>query len=38
VQHHGSLAQRGFGDVGEFRGDAPHRGLGLIALLLAPQL
>ena len=34
AHHRASLTHGRFGDVGEFPGDAPHRGLGLIALLL----
>jgi transposase, IS5 family len=37
AHHRRSLAHGRFGDVGKFPRDAPHRGLGLIALLLATQ-
>ena len=37
AHHRRSLAHGRFGDVGKFPRDAPHRGLGLIALLPATQ-
>ena len=37
TDHRGGFAHRRFGDPGQFPGDAAHRGLGLITLLLTAQ-
>ena len=37
AQHTGGLAHHLFGDPGQFTGDPPHRGLGLIPVLLTAQ-
>ena len=36
ADHRVGIVHGRFGDVGQFPGDAPHRGLSLIALLLSP--